>query len=89
MALGSQRNTITHLVLRNAIVLTSIGIAVGLPCSFVAGHFIAHMLFELSTADPFTLAGALFTLLLTGLFAGYLPARNARKLDPIAALRQD
>jgi predicted permease len=89
MALGSQRAAILALVVREAMLLTSIGIAIGIPCALMAGQLIAHMLFELSSADPLTLAGSSTALLLAGLLAGYLPARKAMKMDPVVALRQE
>jgi len=89
MALGSQRAAVLGLIVREAVSLTTIGIALGIPCALVAGHLVAHMLFELSAADPVTLLSASATLLLTGAMAGYLPARTAMKLDPVVALRQD
>ncbi|HEX4322441.1 MAG TPA: ABC transporter permease [Acidobacteriaceae bacterium] len=89
MALGSQRGGILELVLREALLLTVIGIGVGIPCALIVGHFVARMLFELSPTDLLTLAAASITLLAAGLSAGYLPARKAMKLDPMVALRQD
>jgi predicted permease len=89
MALGSQRAAILRLIVREATVLTLIGIAIGIPAALIAGRFVAHMLFELSSADPLTLVSASATILLAGLLAGYLPARSAMKLDPVVALRQD
>ena len=89
MALGSQRREILKLVLREAMGLTLVGIGIGIPCTLVAGHFVAHMLFELSSADPLTLTTTCGTLLLAGLAAGYLPARRAMKLEPMVALRQE
>lgn len=89
MALGSQRAGILSLIVRESVMLTGVGIALGIPCALVAGRLIARMLFELSGADPLTLLSASATLLLTGFLAGYLPARTAMKLDPVVALRQE
>jgi predicted permease len=89
MALGSQRSGILGLILRESILVTLLGIAIGLPCALVASHAMAHMLFALSFADPLTLATASFTLLLTGTIAGLLPALRAMKLNPMAALRHE
>jgi predicted permease len=89
MALGSQRGGILDLVLREALLLTLIGIGVGIPCALVVGRLVARMLFDLSPTDVLTLASASITLLAAGLTAGYLPARKAMKLDPMVALRQD
>lgn len=89
MALGSQRRGILGLVLREALLLTLVGIGVGVPCALIVGHSFARMLFELSPADLLTLASASLTLFVAGLAAGYLPARKAMKLDPMVALRQE
>jgi len=89
MALGSQRSGILGLILRESIVVTLLGIAIGLPCALAASHTMAHMLFALSFADPLTLASASLTLLLTGTIAGLLPALRAMKLNPMAALRHE
>jgi ABC-type antimicrobial peptide transport system permease subunit len=89
MALGSQRSGILGLILRESVLVTLLGIAIGLPCALVASHMMAHMLFALSFADPLTLATASLTLLLTGTIAGLLPALRAMKLNPMVALRRE
>lgn len=89
MAMGSQRNGILSLILRESVLVTLIGIAIGLPCALAASRMIAHMLFALSFADPITLASASFTQLLTGIIAGLLPAVRAMKMNPMTALRHE
>ncbi|HTF62519.1 MAG TPA: FtsX-like permease family protein [Edaphobacter sp.] len=89
MAMGSQRNGILSLVLRESILVTLLGIAIGLPCALAASRMIAHMLFALSFADPITLASASFTQLLTGMIAGLLPAVRAMRMNPMTALRHE
>ncbi len=89
MALGSQRAGIQGLIVREAVLLTLTGIAIGIPGALLAGRFVSRMLFELSASDPLTLFGVCVTLLLAGVCAGFLPACRAMKLDPMAALRQE
>lgn len=89
MALGSQRSAIQRLIVREAVLLTLAGIAIGIPGALLAGRLVSRMLFELSASDPLTLIGVCLTLLVAGLFAGYLPARRAMRLDPMVALRQE
>jgi ABC-type antimicrobial peptide transport system permease subunit len=89
MAMGSQRSGILGLILRESILVTLTGIAIGPPCALAASHTIAHMLFALSIADPLTLASASLTLLLTGTIAGLLPAIRAMNPHPMAALRHE
>lgn len=89
MAMGSQRGSILSLILRECVVITVLGIAIGVPCALMASHMFAHMLFGLSFADPFTLASASAVLLFTGTVAGFFPAVRAMKLDPMVALRHE
>jgi ABC-type antimicrobial peptide transport system permease subunit len=89
MAMGSQRANIFALILREALQLTLMGVALGIPAAIVASRTFASMLFELSYHDPKTLAAASLTLILAGLIAGLLPALRAMKIEPIAALRYE
>ncbi len=89
MALGSQRAGILRLVLRETLVLTLAGIAIGLPCALAASRLIAHWLFGISPEDPLTLVAVCAALLAAGALAGYLPARRAMSVDPLIALRAE
>ncbi len=89
MAMGSQRTGILQLILREAVLLTLVGILVGVPCTLAATRLVTHMIFGLSAADPITLLTASLILLIAGTIAGYLPAVRAMKLDPMTALRHD
>jgi putative ABC transport system permease protein len=89
MALGAERANVIWLVLREVLVLVGAGILIGIPAALGASKLIAGMLFGLSVTDPATIllaAGALFAV---ALFAGYLPARYASRIDPMTALRMD
>src|SRR5436305_13838929 len=87
MALGAQRGDVTRLVLRDTMVVVSVGVAVGLAGALGAGRVVSSLLFGLAPTDPTAFAAA--TLLLTGVaaLASYVPARRASQVDPMAALR--
>jgi putative ABC transport system permease protein len=89
MAMGSQRGGILRLILRESVMITLIGVGVGLPCALAASRVVAQMLFATSFADPVAVISAAMALLLTGMAAGLLPAVRAMRLNPMAALRHD
>jgi ABC-type antimicrobial peptide transport system permease subunit len=89
VALGAQRATVLWLVLREALALGLFGIALGIPCALAASHLIASILFEISSGDLPTIASVSLLLLAVALFAGYLPARRASRIDPMVALRTE
>jgi len=88
MALGASRSAILRHILRQGLVLVVIGISIGLGLSLLIGRLFAKMLFGLSPADPLSLLGASFALILVALLACSLPALAASRLDPMRALRE-
>lgn len=89
MALGAERPRILWMVLRETLVLVSIGIAIGVPSAIGAARLIASQLFGLTAADPLTISAAAVVLIAVAALAGYLPARRASRVDPIIALRYE
>ena len=89
IAVGAQQGTILGLILRESVVLSALGVMVGLPCAVAATRLIGHLLFGVAPGDPLTFAAAATILLAIGTLAGYWPARRATKIDPIAALRRE
>ena len=89
MALGASRRDILHLVLRHAMVLTTIGTICGLVGALAAGNLIRAMLFGVSATDPVALGVAVLLLVGMALWAAYLPALRAVKVDPLVALRYE
>jgi predicted permease len=89
VALGASRKTILGMILREILIVTLAGLAVGLPSALVASHLVGHMLFNVSANDPATLAGVAFVLAAVAALAGYIPARRAMRVDPMVALRHE
>jgi predicted permease len=89
MALGAQRGAVFWLILREALWLVLIGMAVGLPLIFALTRLAATLLFDLSPTDPVSLSAAALLLFGVALLAGYLPSRRATRVDPIVALRYE
>jgi ABC-type antimicrobial peptide transport system permease subunit len=69
--------------------LAVIGVGIGLVIALGLARFIAGMLYEVSAADPATLLLVPLLLLLIAVFACYVPARRATRVDPIVALRAE
>jgi ABC-type antimicrobial peptide transport system permease subunit len=89
MALGAPRSNMLWMVLREILILVSIGIVIGLPVTLAGDRLVSNMLFGLKPTDPFTLASATVILLIVAAIAGYLPARRAALVDPLVALRYE
>lgn len=89
MAVGSQRSGIVALIVRESLVLSLLGVGIGLPCALMVSRMLSHMLFALSFFDPLTLVMACLTVLLTGAAAGLAPAFQAARLNLTDALRQE
>jgi putative ABC transport system permease protein len=89
MALGAQTRNVLTMIMREAVLLVCVGIAVGLPFVFGVTRFARTMLFGLSPTDPLSLTAAALFLFAVAMIAGLVPARRATKVDPLVALRYE
>jgi predicted permease len=89
MALGARQQELRRMVLREALRLGGVGLALGLGGALLLSRTLESLLFSVSPGDPATLAAVAALLLVTTLVAGYLPARRATRIDPVVALRAD
>ncbi len=87
MALGAQRSSVVASVVRNALLMAMIGLAIGLVACLALSRLLAAFLFDVRSTDPVTFAAASAALLLVALLASYVPARRAADVDPATALR--
>ena len=87
MALGASTREVVKLILREAMILVSVGIVAGLPAVFVVSKFAETLLFGLFPTDPVSLVVAGVTMLAVAIIAAYVPARRAMRIDPLVALR--
>jgi len=89
VALGAQRVDVMNLVLRGGLSLALIGLAIGLAGAFALTRLMKSLLFDVTSTDAATFGLVTFGLLLVALFACYIPARRATKVDPMVALRYE
>jgi predicted permease len=89
MALGAQRGQMLWMVMRESLVISCVGTAVGLPLAFVCARFLGSMLYQLSPFDPLSFVLATCCVALVGAAAAFLPAWRAANVDPMVALRYE
>ncbi|MGO9305516.1 MAG: ABC transporter permease [Candidatus Korobacteraceae bacterium] len=87
MALGATRSNVIGLVLRQAVVLLGIGVGIGVITAVSVGSVLRSFLYGVVPYDAWTIASVSVLLLACGLFASYIPARRASRIDPVKALR--
>jgi ABC-type antimicrobial peptide transport system permease subunit len=89
MALGAQRGAVVWMVLRRVLLLAVAGLAISVPAALIASRLVKSFLFGTQPNDPATLVLAGVVLLSAAILSGYVPARRASRIDPLAALRQE
>jgi ABC-type antimicrobial peptide transport system permease subunit len=86
-AMGAGRRDIVLLVLREGLIVTVVGILIGLVIAFFLTRFIASQLYDVTPTDPLTIAVVVLMLTAIALLACVIPARHAANAQPLRALR--
>ena len=89
IALGAQSGDVLKMVLAQALVLTALGLAIGLVGAFALTRFLVTLLFEVKPTDLTTFATVSIVLGAIAIMACLIPARRATKVDPLVALRYE
>ena len=89
LALGAQAGGVIWLVMREVLLLLSIGLIVGIPAAMALGRFVASQLYGIQPRDPMIAVSTVVLLTLVSAAAGLIPAHRASRIDPILALRHE
>ena len=89
MALGADRASVAHMVLRGAFLQIGIGLGLGIPLAIVAGRLMTRQLFGVCPWDPRILTVATLLLCAAALLASRIPAARAASVEPMVALRTE
>ncbi len=89
MALGAARTDVVRIVLRDALWVVCVGLAIGAPLAFCGKRLAASLIPDLPVTSPLPIVIAAAIMMAVGLIAAYLPARRAMRVDPLVALRYE
>ena len=83
--MGAQKGDILRLVVGEGFLVSLVGVAIGVVAAFGVTRLIANRLFGVTPMDPLTITAVALVLIGVALFACYIPARRATKIDPVVA----
>jgi ABC-type antimicrobial peptide transport system permease subunit len=89
IALGAERRHVLWVVLQETLWLALAGVSIGLVLALAFSRLVESLLFGVKPHDPSAIGLAMLAMIAVALFAGYLPARRATKIDPMVALRYE
>jgi predicted permease len=87
MALGATQRTVLRLVVKQGMMLALCGVVIGLIAALAFSRLVSGLLFGVKATDPLTFAAIAVLLTVVALFASYIPARRAARIDPMISLR--
>jgi putative ABC transport system permease protein len=88
LALGANKPAILKLVLGQGMLLTAVGLALGLAGAVALSRTLSGLVYGVGTLDPLTFVAVPVLLCVVALLACFLPARRAASIDPIITMRQ-
>jgi ABC-type antimicrobial peptide transport system permease subunit len=89
VSLGATKQDVMHLVLGHGLKLMAAGVGFGLVLSFVLTRFLSSLLLGVTSTDVLTFSSVAILLCAVALFACFIPARRAARVDPVVALRYE
>jgi predicted permease len=89
LALGAQPGRVIWMIMREVLLLLSIGLAIGIPAAMALGQFVSTQLYGIQPRDPWIAGGTMLLLTVVSALAGLLPAHRASQIDPILAIRYE
>jgi len=89
IALGAQQQSLTGMFVRHGLMLTGVGVAVGLFAAIILMRLMSSLLFKVSPVDPVTYGAVSVGLVATAWLASYLPSRRVATVDPVESLRAE
>lgn len=89
LALGARHTEIVRWVLRDALRVLALGIAIGLPAALLLSRLVRVLVFGITPADPATMVGAIGVLTMVSVLAALAPALRAARIDPVLSLRAE
>ncbi len=89
LALGAQRDAVVRMVMREALRVVGLGLALGLPAAWLLSRVVSSLLFDVSPRDPLTFAAVVGVVMVVGVVASLTPAWRASRVEPVVALRTE
>ncbi len=89
MTLGARRLAIVWMILRDVLVMTIAGLAIGVPLALAGSRYVRSLLYGIEPTDAVSIAIGIIALVTCGLIAGAVPAHRASRIDPMVAVRHE